>query len=195
MIPSSPICGTATREIPLTKGRAAIVDAADFDWLSEHKWSLNRGSADRQTAYAVHHCKIAGQRRIVTMHRLIIGAKPGQLVDHINGDGLDNRRANLRLCNHTQNMRNRRVARTNKTGFKGVLLAEGRYRVSITEDGRQVSLGGFGDPITAARAYDLGAIERFGEFARLNFSLKRDWLFPHETTTPWPPNLDLFERP
>jgi len=178
-----------TREIPLNHGLVALVDDADFEWLSRWRWSINRGAGVRATRYAVRGERRGGHRLLITMHRVIMGAEEGQLVDHVNGDGLDNRRSNLRFCDHAQNMRNRRISRHNKAGYKGVHIApdERRWRAVIQVDGRQKSLGGFSTAFEAARAYDVAALRHHGPFARLNFDPARDWIFTHEHGGPWPP--------
>jgi hypothetical protein len=103
------------------------------------------------------------------MHRLILAAAAGQWVDHIDGDGLNNRRANLRICDPNQNAANsRRVPNT--IGYRGVWRTiYGRYYASITSKGRAVRLGSFSTAIEAAVAYDEAAKELHGEFATLNF--------------------------
>jgi hypothetical protein len=107
----------------------------------------------------------------VLMHRALLAvAGP---VDHTNGDGLDNRRANLRAATCTENARNVRVHRDNLAGWKGVSKApprvRARWRARIWVDGRELRLGYFDDPEAAARAYDAAAREYFGAFAALNF--------------------------
>lgn len=151
-------------EIPLTQGRVAIVDDVDFDWLSDTgPWSAQRGVAG--VWYAI-------QGRGSALHRTILGAPRGVRVDHVNGDGLDNRRANLRLAGNTGNARNRAKSTTRPTSsrFKGVTWEARRLRwmAYITVNNRFVWLGRFTDEVEAARAYDSAAQERFGEFARLN---------------------------
>jgi hypothetical protein len=102
------------------------------------------------------------------MHRLILGAKPGQFVDHINGNGLDNQRSNLRLASRAQNNRNARRRADNTTGHRGVGHDRGRFRATIYAGGQRINLGNYGTPLEAARAYDLVAKPLHGEYARLN---------------------------
>jgi hypothetical protein len=92
-------------------------------------------------------------------------------VDHINGDKLDNRRANLRVATKTQQRQNQRVTRRNTSGFKGVsrISSTGRWRARIKVSGRQMPCGVYATAESAALAYDAAAREYFGEFARLNF--------------------------
>jgi len=105
------------------------------------------------------------------MHRAILQPLPGVLIDHIDGNGLNNQRANLRLATQKQNVRYAKAKSTNKVGYKGVSLDKVRqlFKATITVDGRQISLGRYLDPIEAARAYDQGARQHFGTFAFLNF--------------------------
>lgn len=156
------------REIPLTRGLVALVDAADFDWLSQWKWSVS-GSGKYAERAVVIAARPALRTRTIKMHRLIIGALPGQFVDHANMNGLDNRRANLRACTPMQNSYNR-GPRGGVSPFKGVYLHLGRqWRSTIKADGRVRHLGLFATQEEAARAYDAAATVLHGEFARLNF--------------------------
>ena len=102
------------------------------------------------------------------MHNVIAGAPQ---VDHVNGDGLDNRRANLRPASTAQNARNRSRPSTNRSGFKGVswVRDRGHWRAGIKVDGRSLNLGSFADPVEAAKAYDEAARRLHGKFARPNF--------------------------
>lgn len=164
-----------TAHISLTNGKQVLVDASDHAKLSNLRWQENRGRG--HTSYAVTYDRSLKPARMVTMHRLIVGAADGEIVDHVNGNGLDNRRANLRICNHAENMRNR--ARRNG-GFKGVEKMRGKYRARIMADGKCVALGSFETEVEAAVAYDRAAIELHQEFASLNFNASRDWLFVHD---------------
>ena len=150
-----------TKSIPLTRGKFALVDDEDFDFINQFKWfaheSKGKSYAERKLRN-VH----------VKLHRVLLNAPPDKEVDHINGDGLDCRRENLRLCNHKQNTQNARLRKDNTSGYKGVSsTVEGRWRAHIR--GNKVFIGCFGTPEEAARAYDKKAIELFGEFAKLNF--------------------------
>lgn len=146
----------ACREIPLTKGLVAIVDADLFDWLSQWKWCASDGG--RGKFYASARC---GQ-----MHRLLLNFPLGLVVDHINGDGLDNRLLNLRPVTPIQNSYNRR-GKLNGTGFKGVYARKGRFIAQI--DSPRTHIGMFDTAEEAARAYDAVALARYGEFAWTNF--------------------------
>lgn len=153
------------RKIPLTQGRVALVDNADYDFLVQWKWCYDTGYAQRMGA----------DGRKIRMHRIVLNAPVGQQVDHINGVKLDNRRCNLRLCNAANNARNRSAWLTTTTAsqYKGVTRrADKNYtcpwvaRISI--DYERIYLGSFATELEAAQAYDRAAREHHGEFARLN---------------------------
>lgn len=155
-----------TREIPLGKGRTALIDDIDVDLVSQYTWSI-------QTAgYAQAPIRRSNGKRIfATMHRLILDAPAGVQVDHINGIRLDNRRSNLRLCNAFQNLRNQRHHAGAKAPYKGIYQnhGTGRWVGQIWVNERYLHLGTHATPEEAARAYDAAARLHFGEFARCNF--------------------------
>lgn len=158
---------TSTREVPISRGMVAVVDEQDYELVSgEMPWVALRGKNGNWYAY---HSRRRGAERAL-MHRLIVGALPGEYVDHRNGDGLDNRRENLRRCTNAQNMWNVRCGR-GKSPYKGVSThphTVGRWRAYIVKGARQRHLGYFDTEIEAAMAYDVAAAEMFGEFAKLN---------------------------
>lgn len=156
---------TDTATIPLTRGMFATVDASDFQWLSQWKWYV-------RSTYGLFYPARKIDGRPVEMHRLILPAKVGLMVDHKNGDGLDNRRANLRYATNSQNQQNRHRLVRNTSGYRGVTWHKQakRWQAGIALDGRRYYLGLFLSPVDAARAYDAQAREFFGEFARPNFS-------------------------
>lgn len=109
------------RYIPLPNGYRALIDAVDAPMVACHKWFV---SHDHQTSYALAKVKAEGRLRTVRMHRLILGVPPGVQVDHANRNGLDNRRANLRVASHSNNQHNRGLQRNNKSGYKGCLSSK-----------------------------------------------------------------------
>ncbi len=152
--------------ISLTRGLSAIVDAADFDWLNQWKWHAS--GPHGHTFYAARRDVEAPGRPIVYMHRLIHGIS-ARHVDHINRDGLDNRRENLRAASVSQNQANSRQ-RPSRQPYRGVeRLPNGNYRARLKRPGQSQHLGVFADAESAARARDAAAQAAFGEFAVLNF--------------------------
>ncbi len=153
------------RLIELSYDKYTIVDAEDYDRLSKYKWCAVRTG---QNWYA----KTLDQNgyRLI-LHRLITDAPKGLIVDHINHNGLDNRKSNLRLCTHQQNNYNQRPYPGKTSRFKGVCLDKRRNKfiARIQIYGKRIHLGCFHDEIEAAKAYDKKAKELFGEFAYLNF--------------------------
>jgi AP2 domain-containing protein/HNH endonuclease len=106
----------------------------------------------------------------VPLHRLIMNAPADKEVDHINGDTLDNRRCNLRICSHKENLRNQKLPKNSKSGYKGVTWYKRikKWRSHIRLNKKQIHLGYFDDIKLAANAYNEAAIKYFGEFAKLN---------------------------
>jgi hypothetical protein len=155
--------------IPLTRGHRAIVDVSDFAIVQPHCWCAYPSN---HTVYA--HANLGernGKKTYKEMHVVIMQPKPGEYVDHINGNGLDNRRTNLRLCTQQQNCRNSRPHRDGTSRFKGVswFKRDQCWRAYLVIDAKQKHLGYFADEVEAAKAYDAAAQINFGEFARLNF--------------------------
>lgn len=159
-------------EIALTKGRSAIVDDDDVAWLSQWRWRYKEAGNGRQ-GYAVRTTRYAGSDRQITiyMHRLILGVESPQ-ADHINGNKLDNRRANLRAATKRQN-RGNRPPHGGTSKFKGVVRSGDRWIARLQTTPKAVYLGAFVDEESAARAYDEAARRHFGEFAWLNFPDER----------------------
>jgi hypothetical protein len=157
-----------TLEIPLTQGFVAIVDRDDATRVLAHEWQVLHGP---HTTYARTSVPNTGHgpRQITRMLHVFLMGVP--LVDHINGDGLDNRRANLRAATSMANAQNRRLFRNNTSGYKGVSWHPQRERwwAQIMADGKKRSLKLHDTPEEAARAYDVAARELHGDFATLNF--------------------------
>lgn len=153
--------------IPLSAGAHALVDLADYPLVAGRKWHRH------SKGYAGHSFRTPrGRSFFVSMHQLLVPAGPGQLVDHRNGNGLDNRRANLRLTDRAGNSRNITRSKNQKAGgFKGVSWNRRakKWEAGINVAKKRRYLGVFSDPADAARAYDAAALQHFGEFASLNF--------------------------
>jgi hypothetical protein len=154
--------------VELTQGKVAVIDTADISLIREYKWSAHHNFRRAHVWYAITQVRC----QTVSMHRLILNAPSDLKVDHKDGDGLNNRRSNIRLVTDAQNCFNRTLRRDNQSGFKGVSFhaRTGKWNTRIQRNGRQQSLGLFDSPEDAARAYDSAALELFGEFARPNFS-------------------------
>ncbi len=152
------------KEIQLTRGKVAFIDDDDYERVSAHKWHAATGV--RMRWYAASR---SGRMRL---HRFLLNAPNGMQVDHLNGNSLDCRRANLRLASHSQNLWNRSKASHNTSGFKGVIReARGgkKWCAQIVANKIHYHLGTFNTPEEAAWAYDDAALRLHGEFARLNF--------------------------
>src|ERR671923_1500933 len=148
-----------TKQIPLPRGLFALVDDADYEWLNQWKWSIG----SNRYAYRINE-----QNRGIYMHRLITNAPNGMQVDHINGNKLDNRRENLRVCTKHENMRNRGKQKNNTSGYKGVSWREKskRYGAFIKIDGKYKMIGEYKTAEDAARAYNEFAKKYHGKFAK-----------------------------
>lgn len=154
--------------ISLTRGLVAIVDDADYAAaVAGGSWSAR---PDGRTFYAARGKRVGDKQSTETLHQFLTGWPE---TDHINGDGLDNRRANLRPASHALNCANQRLRVNNASGFKGVHLVvrSGRWRAQLGKDGARVHLGCYETAEEAARAYDVAALAAWGEFARLNFPI------------------------
>ena len=157
-------------EVNLSRGLVTWIDVEDFGLVSQHKWCAHR---DGNTDYAVSRQRIHGRQQTIRLHRVILNAPPGMHVDHINGNGLCNTRANLRLCTNVENGRNRRKQIGTSSEFKGVSkLSKGLppkpWLASIKFD-KKIHTRCFPTELEAAQWYDEMAKEHFGEFAKLNF--------------------------
>jgi hypothetical protein len=161
-------CEVGMKQIPLTQGKFALVDDEDFEELSQHKWFASK---DRQTYYAVRNINRSGKYLLERMHRRILDAQSSQQVDHINHNGLDNQRKNIRLCTDLENSHNMQKFPGGSSKYKGVCWSEQsrRWSAKINISNRRVYLGLFANEDDAARAYDIKARELYGEFAYLNF--------------------------
>ena len=147
--------------IPLTQGKEAIVDDEDYEWLSQWKWFISKRK------YASRHFG----DKLMYMHRMIMNTPSGMETDHINGNELDNRRENLRICTRKENARNIKYNSNNTSGYKGVVWDKRnkKWRAQISYDKINKTLGRFENILDAVLAYDTAAKELFGAFAKTNF--------------------------
>ena len=160
------------KRIKLTQGQVALIDDADFEWLNQWKWSVQK---NHRRSYAIRSLYEKGKRiATIRMHRLVMDAPKECETDHINHNGLDNRRNNLRLCTHQQNMQNQRGNRNTSSRFRGVYFEKiiNKWRAQIRCNGIVYHLGNFDNEIDAAVVYDKKALQLFGEFACLNITKK-----------------------
>lgn len=154
------------RLIPVGKDHIAVVDEKDYEIVSAYKWK------PRTSTRAMYAYTSGGTKRL-DMHVLIMGSRPGFMVDHINRFGLDNRRENLRWATRSQNQMNieKPRFRMGTSKFKGVewVKTKNRWRARIRHNRVGIYIGSFINEVDAARAYDAAAIRLFGEFACINF--------------------------
>jgi hypothetical protein len=152
-------------EIKLSRGMVALVDDDDWSALAVFKWYAHRGL---HTFYAARY---DNSGKLEYMHRRILKAQTGEKVDHVNQNGLDCQRHNIRICTSSQNHMNKTKRRAGSSKYKGVCWSKcaRKWQAQIQCDGKQFHLGLFNDDIIAARTYDSKARELFGEFAKCNF--------------------------
>lgn len=164
---------TDALKIQLGNGFVSLIDGDDAPFVLKHKWYVQTARYKNDVRrYAARRVKIDGAWKIVLLHREILNAPNKTHVDHINRDTLDNRRSNIRVCTVTQNLANKVGNRGATSKYKGVYWNKARkkWAAEIMKDAKAYWLGFFLNEDEAARAYDAAAIEKFGEFARLNFS-------------------------
>lgn len=154
--------------LELNNGGEVILDRNDYERIKDFNWFR---SSHKTVSYAVVCLKTERGWRSVRMHRYITNCPSTQEVDHINNNGLDNRRCNLRVCDPTDNCKNRRLRSDNTSAYKGVHQRyNGRWQARIVLDGKRISLGHFASALEAAKAYNQAAICHYGEYASTNFT-------------------------
>lgn len=157
------------KEIELTQGKFAMVDDEDYEKLSNHEWCA---ALVRHVWYA--HRRIG--RTTISMHRVVMGLGNEEVqVDHIDGNGLNNQKSNLRICNYSENNWNSRKRLDNTSGFKGVNwhIRLKKWCARIQVNGKRKNLGYFDTAEEASYAYDSASREYHGEFSRNNSDLQR----------------------
>jgi hypothetical protein len=159
------------KQIPLSQGKFALVDDEDFEELNKHKWYAKKS---RGVFYASRTSKIKDndESKTIHMHRVILGFTDLKIkCDHIDHNGLNNQKTNLRASTHVQNCNNRRSRKNSSSEYKGVSWSKfsNKWHSQIQTLGKKIHIGYFFDEIEAAKAYDEKAKELFGEFAYLNF--------------------------
>ena len=157
------------KKIPLTQGKVALVDEEDYEYLMRWKWYLYEANGQ---CYAVRNERFSTEhghaRRTVRMHREIMHTPKTLYVDHINHNGLDNRKCNMRHCSSRENQGNRLLTKACSSQYKGVNKHDGKWQARIGHKYKQLYIGFYDTEAEAARAYNHKALEIFGEFARLN---------------------------
>lgn len=151
------------KKIILNKEKCVLVDNKYFDLVSKYRWYIHNG-------YALTDNMVDGKRTRTRMHRMIFGNKVGKYTDHKNGNKLDNRLQNLRICTNAQNMRNIPAKKQNTSGFKGVTWQKDclRWKAQIKFNYKNIHIGVFKLKTDAALAYNQAAKKYFGKFAWLN---------------------------
>jgi len=157
------------------KARYAKISPQDAELILQYSWGTTTGKRGRSSGpivYAASRQMLAGEVKRIRMHRLIMNAPEGMHVDHINGDGLDNRRENLRVVTAQENQFNSRKRVAGYSLFKGVSwsAAAKKWKAYICPNKKQIHIGLFDSEIAAAQAYDAKAKELFGEYAKLNLA-------------------------
>jgi len=157
------------KKIQLTQGQVALVDDEDHTKINQYKWRA-QWDPDIQNFYAIRSTGSNTNRKTILMHRQIAGTPPGQKTDHRNHNTLDNRKTNLRICSNAENQMNQRKQSGCSSKYKGVHWdkQQKEWRASIQNNRKKYYLGHFDNEVDAARAYNVAAVKKFGEYALLN---------------------------
>lgn len=160
------------KQIPLTQNQVTFVDEKDFEFINKFKWRASKAQSSLGKFYVTKKTPRINVKvgKTIYMHRVLMNAKKGQIIDHKDGNGLNNQRSNLRFATAANNARNMAISKRNKTGFKGISWKKDmkKWQVRISFNYKDICIGSFSDKIEAARAYNIAAIKYHGEFARLN---------------------------
>ena len=154
--------------VPLSQGYEAIIDVDDVGIIEGFNWYAQVAKR-HNLVYAVRGAILNGTKKQVSMHRQILNAKDGFDVDHSNGNGIDNRRKNIRIATRSQNMHNKKMQHNNTSGYKGVHWNKGRgkWQANIKVNDKRRYLGSFDTPEDAAEAYKSASERLHLDFARL----------------------------
>lgn len=156
-------------KIKLTRGFFSLIDSEDLEKVSNHSWCIHKNGKQGKVYAAARINK-----SLFLLHRFILGINNKKIqIDHINGDTLDNRKLNLRICFQKENLRNSNKHLDSKNKYKGVFYNKRNknWRSVICKDYKRYEIGSFKTQKEAAKAYDKKAIELFGKFAKLNFGV------------------------
>jgi hypothetical protein len=159
------------KEILLTQGKVALVDDEDYGYLMQWKWCL-RGTGLGKF-YAIRGFSKSKKSNIkgsISMHRQLMKPEKGYVIDHLDGNTLNNQKNNLRICTNSQNLMNRNKTVKNLSGYKGVSYDKkmNKFRAQIVCNRKRHYLGLYVNPVDAAYVYNQAAIKLHGEFAKLN---------------------------
>ena len=161
---------SSVSEIPLHNGMRALVDTEDFDELNRYNWTARPTRLKGRVVWYADR-KLRGQSRTISMHIQVMGTfSTGKHVDHRNGNGLDNRRSNLRVTTRSRNGANRAKQPGTSSRYKGVSWHEyqGKWRAELRSLGKRLLCSYHGSEEEAALAYNAAALRAFGEFAKVN---------------------------
>jgi len=147
-----------SKSIPLSRGKFAIVDDADYEWLSQYKWHFA----------TVGYAASIINGKSVYMHRLLLTPPAKHYVDHIDRNRLNNARSNLRIVTPTQSLMNQSKRKNVTSSFRGVAFIQGKWSARIKVNGQEIPIGRFRTQKAAAEAYNQAAVQHFGEYAALN---------------------------
>jgi hypothetical protein len=158
------------KQISLSNGFVALVDDKDYDSLIKYRWHFMRA---RKLTYAYRAETNGGKQTNILMHRQIMDAKKGTIIDHLDGNGLNNTRSNLRFVTSSQNAQNTRKAHGKTSAYKGVSWhsSKGKWRAVIKQSGKSTHIGYFASEELAAEAYDNTARAVFGIDGTFNFPM------------------------
>ena len=159
------------KRIPLTQGFYSLINDCDYELVSRYKWQMHFDGYNR---YAIHSYQTDNGIRKLRMHRLILGVTGTTVVDHINGNGLDNRRENIRECEQRENIRNRIKTSNTRSRYKGVTWHSNKWRARISVGGKKFYLGCYTEENSACSAYDNAAKFYHGEFALTNAMMEKN---------------------
>jgi hypothetical protein len=157
--------------IPLTQGQFAIIDNDDFERVNQFKWYANKAP---NTFYANRQVQINRKRQTIHLHRFILNLDTKFLVDHVDGNGLNNQKSNLRTCTNQENSRNKRLSKKGTSSFKGVHYDKkyDKFEAQIKINYNSNFIGYNTDELICAKFYDAVARFYFKEFAKCNFEIE-----------------------
>lgn len=162
------------KTIPLTLGYFTKVDDEDYEKFAKKRWFAYVNQNYKHIVRAIRSEYRDGKRTTIVLAREIMGNPKGMMVDHKNGDTLDNRKSNLRICNRAENGSNRGKQINNKSGYKGVYWYKytKKWKAQIKVKGKVMALGYYFNKVDAAKAYNQASLEFHGEFANINIFRK-----------------------